>query len=222
MVDLFLPPALLWFLLPLSWFVAMGAASSLLGLRLAGQPGVLGSIGLTLAAFLTGAMVLGPLASAPLILPPAYAFLRAVWMGAPDLSGRPRRVLLAIGTAHLLAIAAGVAILIHTQLTRTDSAYICQWPDTALGRSKFRDLRVLEPASLPQYRYIAEHASGPLVGDAADRLAEIGNPSEDDPVLDRALGRNAADSDLAGRIVMARRRLDQRSRIESPRPAPRG
>src|SRR3989442_3615746 len=93
MADLFFPPIVLWFFLPFSWFVLTGVVSTVFRRHFPFQPGLFASIGITAAAFVAGAAMLGPLASLPLVIPPIYAFLSVAFsIGKNVPTGLLRRV----------------------------------------------------------------------------------------------------------------------------------
>jgi hypothetical protein len=208
-----IPPVVFWSFLSLSWFVMTGIASSVFHQKLPLQPRAVFSVGIAVAAALVGAAVLGPLVLLPLAVPPAYVFIRSVlpWRRLP-VEGGLRKVILSLGIVSLLCAGAGLVVLVRTLHTRTEAEYICQWASSAPAHAKFQALHKREPASLPEYRYIIQHSTDDfLAAETADRLAEIGDPSLDAPLLQAAIARNRADSEVAVRMTAALQHLRGRA-----------
>jgi|SRR6185295_11517789 len=206
-VDSFAPPVQWWILLAFTWFLTHGAIRTLTQAPLPAQPGVLGSIGLSLAAAVMASVIAGPLVVPFLMIPPLVATVLA--FGSNPFPGR-RAVRIASGL-HVAALLIGLVMSAYILRTRTEGEFIVQWEGAAMGDSRLRQLQKQEPRSLPTYRYLLEHGGSRLIAKAAERIAVVGSPEVDVPILERALRRfsneprateslNAALTVLQGRI----------------------
>src|SRR4051812_17799036 len=72
-VDSFAPPVQWWIILAFTWFLAHGVIRTFAKTPLPAQPGLLGSIGLALAAAVVAAAMAGPLVVPFLMIPPLVA-----------------------------------------------------------------------------------------------------------------------------------------------------
>jgi hypothetical protein len=209
MMDSFAPPVQWWLLLAFTWFLAHGAIRTFAKAPLPAQPGLLGSIGLSLVAFGVGSVMAGPLVVPFLMTPPLIATLLA--FGAKPFPGR--LAVRIVGGLHVAALAAGLMMMVHILNTRTDGEFIVQWENAVMGQSRLRHLQKEEPRSLPTYRYLVEHAGPRVVAQAAERIALVGSPEVDIPILERALRRSTGEPRAAESLTAALAALRSRPGI---------
>ena len=211
-VDYALPPAGVWFIVPLSWFF-------LTGVILAGEkvsspliPGVMGTLGLTAAALLAGAAFAGPIATIPLALPAAWVALRSTrgLANAPD--RHVRKALIWIGAVHVAVIAAaGVAGLLERS-GRTDAEFICKWPGTAPASAVFKRLARTPDAAAAYREILSSPDADRMAGRAATELAEISNDPRDIALLEAArqrVGENSYETESIDEAVTKMRERQQ-------------
>lgn len=198
-VDSFAPPVQGWILLAFTWFLTHGAIRTLTRAPLPAQPGLLGSIGLGLAAAVLGLAIAGPLVVPFLMIPPLVATFLA--LGSNPFPGR-----LAVriaGGLHVAALLASLAMSAYILRTRTEGEFIVQWEGAAMGISHLHQLQKDEPRSLPTYRYLLEHGSSRLIAKAVERIAVVGSPEVDIPLLEKALRRSSNEPQAAESITAA-------------------
>lgn len=75
------------------------------------------------------------------------------------------------------------------RLFRTEASYIMTWEKTGAGRMELQRLLQSEPASLPNLRQLVIEGNASLATAAAKRLATVGEPQTDVPILIEALER---------------------------------
>jgi hypothetical protein len=204
--DLILPPIQLWMLIALTWFLSNGIIRSVTRIDLPLQPKAFGAVGVVFLCLIVGGIALGSLTVLPLMLPPAYAFVRSIVQRRAG-----ERSVQVIGALHVLAIAMAVVFSVHTLRTRTDAEYIAQWPGSPTGRARFKALSSGGAASLPAYRVLLAGDNEFLALEAADRLGEIGIPEVDEPLLMNAAKRFRDSTDDYQRIQDALEKLRVRS-----------
>jgi|GEM_PF-3025399 len=207
MVDSFAPPVQWWLLLAFTWFLAHGAIRTFAKAPLPAQPGLLGSLGLALVALAVGGAMVGPLVVPFLMAPPLIATLLA--FGSKPFPGR--LAVRIVGGLHVLALAAGLVMMVHILKTRTDGEFIVQWENAVMGQSRLHHLQKEEPRSLPTYRYLVEHGSPRVVAKAAERIGLVGSPEIDGPLLEKALRRSADEPRAAESLTAALAALRNRA-----------
>ncbi|HEX3531998.1 MAG TPA: hypothetical protein VH988_33485 [Thermoanaerobaculia bacterium] len=143
--------------------------------------------------------MVGPLVVPFLMTPPLVATLLA--FGSKPFPGR--LAVRIVGGLHVVALAAGLVMMVHILKTRTDGEFIVQWEGAAMGQSRLHHLQKEEPRSLPTYRYLVEHASPRAVAQAAGRIALLGSPEVDGPLLEKALRRSAGEPEAAESLTAA-------------------
>lgn len=79
----------------------------------------------------------------------------------------------------------------HIRRTRTEAEFVLQWGDVVPSIVIVHSWESHEPQSLPNYRQIIEQGRHMFVAvsDSAERIAEIGEPAIDIPILEAALKR---------------------------------
>src|SRR5687767_15371789 len=75
--DVILPPIQAWMLIALTWFLSNGLVRSIARVDLPAQPKAIGTVAVAFVCLIMGGVGLGSLAILPLMLPPAYAFVRS-------------------------------------------------------------------------------------------------------------------------------------------------
>ncbi len=99
-----------------------------------------------------------------------------------------RRVDLA-GAAALIALLVFLAVDTKKAASRSPADVIARWAVTPVSRQLMGKLKAQEPASLPEYRKLLKMEPSFETGQAALRLAEIGDPLIDVPPIIAALER---------------------------------
>jgi hypothetical protein len=95
-----------------------------------------------------------------------------------------------LGVLVSLVILGSVAYGIHARNTRTPADFICRWKETGPTHGEFLKLVRKEPASLADYREILRRGSSAYIdAEVAKRVALIGDPEIDLPLLKEARGR---------------------------------
>jgi hypothetical protein len=201
-LDSVLPPIRVWSLFAILWFIAHGALRSWSGVILPLQPRLIASVGIAVLGFLLGAAWLGPMAVLPLAFPPAYAVLRAL-IPRVQMPDSVRKRLRIAGAVALSAVAILGAWSVHEVRTRTEAQFIADWSATAIGRAHFKALQAKEPSSLAAYRELLMIGDGTVAAQSAERIARIGDPAVDVPLLERALIRFGSDDGTAEAIAQA-------------------
>ena len=196
-------------LLAAGWFLANGVIRSATGVDLPIQPRVVGSVLLAGFAFLLGGAFAGPFLVLPLAIPPMIGFVQNLRS-----SDRRSRSVIVVGVLAAVLAAGTATYSVYMGQTRSDAQYIAQWGNTALGRHMFLKLRDSEPESLGTYRYLVQHGDSRIAAQSAERIAILGTPSYDIPILEEALRRFAADDSTAEAISLAINAL--RSKQQSP------
>jgi hypothetical protein len=198
-VDSFAPPVQWWIILAFTWFLAHGMIRTFAKAPLPAQPGLLGSIGLALAAAIVAAAIAGPLVVPFLMIPPLVAIVLA-FRSKPFPGRLAVRI---VGGLHVAAFLAGLVMMAYILRTRTEGEFIVQWEGAAMGESRLHQLRKEEPRSLPTYRYLVEHGGPRVVAKAAARIGVVGSPEVDVPILERALRRSSNEPRTAESITAA-------------------
>jgi len=198
-VDSFAPPVAWWIILAFSWFLAHGVIRTFAKAPLPAQPGLVGSIGLALAAAAAAAAMAGPLVVPFLMIPPLVATMLA--FGSKPFPGR--LAVRIVGGLHVAALVAGLVMMAYILRTRTEGEFIVQWEGAAMSDLRLHQLQKEEPRSLPTYRYLVEHGSSRVVATAAARIALVGSPEVDGPILERALRRSSNEPRAAESITAA-------------------
>ncbi len=220
-IEALMPSIRFWSLLAIAWFVANGVVRSATGVALPLQPRALGAIVLACVAVLFNG-VTGLPNAVLLLLIPLWSLGRSLRRGSdPDL-----RVVRIIGGIAVVACAA-LALQSGRELsrTRTKAETIALLSSTAAGRHEFARLRHDEPASLDTYRDLLRLGDSTTAIKAAERIAIIGDPDVDLPLLEQARMRFGADDPTAEQIALAIQQLRARnvsaSSPTSPPPASR-
>jgi hypothetical protein len=197
-----------WIILAFTWFLAHGVIRTFAKAPLPAQPGLLGSIGLALAAAVVASAIAGPLVVPFLMIPPLVATVLA--FGSNPFPGR--LAVRIVGGLHVAALLAGLVMMTYILRTRTEGEFIVQWEGTAMGDSRLHQLRKEEPRSLPTYRYLVEHGGSRVVAKAAERIAVVGSPEVDVPILEKALRRSSNKPRAAESITAALAALKSKTR----------
>lgn len=190
--DQDLPPIYGWAFLSAGWFLATAFLSVVFRSRVPAIPRFVFSVFIPPLLFIvTGGSVVLFL----LLIPwAAIPFFRALFSKRDPFDRRRLRT-----TIRVLGFTAIAAILVmaiwshRIRTTRTRAEFIVQWPYTPPATQFMTEMKKEEPACLDEYRYILEHGDGLLASDMAEKIAHIGNPEVDIPLLKSRLEQLQAD-----------------------------
>lgn len=208
LADQMLPPIAGWSILAVTWTLAVMVALTVTRTELPlvppGPHQVLLVAGGVLASGVTGPLTTLPLAAMPLI-----ATLMA--KRRPELlTPAARRIILRIGVLHGIAVIPLVGVMAWRLATTTPQDTAIRWGGTAAGRRAMNELYRAEPASLDAYRAIVRDGAFPEATAAARRLAAIGDPAADRPLLAAAQARFRDEDYAASEIGRALTEMDAR------------
>ena len=141
------------------------------------------AIAVPLSVVLSGAVGIGPLLTAWMIVPPAIAFSKII---SNKVQGAPLYKRLSVGLGGLAILA--LCVTLFTEGRRagamTQADVLEMWRGTILERQIFTRLKLGEPASLEEYRKILKKKPfGTVYGQVALRIAAIGEPVQDSKLL---------------------------------------
>ena len=188
--DQVLPPILLWCAIAVCWFLATAAMASFF--RVTGRyvPGIVKAIGAVVGFFLLAIVFAGPPVLLLLALPSAVAAVFTFFgQSVTNWPTRFRSALRLLACIAVTMISFATVKSIHIRRTRTEAEFVLQWGDAVPSIVIVRSWESQEPQSLPNYRQIVEHGRRMFVAvsDSAERIAEIGEPAIDIPILEAAL-----------------------------------
>mgnify|MGYP001599284333 CR=1 FL=1 len=189
--DQILPPIYLWCSIAVGWFLATGAIASFFRVKSKYIPGILKTFLYLFLFFFVGAST-GMLGLLVLAVPPALTFAYSFSSGS--IHSWPHGFRLGIRWLALVAVTAfSIASIkcIHIRQTRSPFDFILQWGDLVPSLVIIHSWKQKEPEILPNYRFIIEHGKDQPVVFAriAERLAAIGDPAIDIPILEAAFRR---------------------------------
>jgi hypothetical protein len=188
MADLDLPPIYAWAFLGGTWFFATALLAEVFKVRLPVFPRFLWVLGILAGLYIFSGISLGVMPFVLLIPWAVIPFILSLFMRRPPFDNRTLRVLLWITGCVALAAILVLAFWSHRiRTTRTRAEFIVQWPHTPPAREFMIELKKEEPESLNQYRYILEHGDSLLASDMAEKIAVIGDPDVDIPLLKKRL-----------------------------------
>lgn len=182
LTDYFVPPIGLWSLLAIAWFLTNGAVRDLTKRKLPLQPGFAVSVFLVLGIGLLGAAMVGLGVMYLLFIPPAIGFARAI-SSRSETEVNGRKATKIVGWIYGSGVICAIVLFAYTHMTRKPEEFICKWGLNAPGFMLFNNLKGEEPASLEAYRYLVRNGDDQIVGKAAERIGEIGDPAVDIPLL---------------------------------------
>jgi hypothetical protein len=211
--DLDLPPIHAWAFLGGAWFFATALLSQVYHTPLEVFPRLPWALGILGGLFVLSGIALG--AGGFLLLIPwaAIPFILSLFMRRPPFDKRTLRIWLQVaGLAALAAILILAFWSRHIRTTRTRAEFIVQWPHTPPARELMMELKKNEPESLDEYRYIFEHGDNLLAPDMVKKLAALGDPDVDIPLLEARLEEFEDDPYDLEQIQDAIEELRQRTR----------
>lgn len=185
------PPLLVWGWVGLVWFVTLSVLSAVWKRKIHNVPRPLSAVVLAIVATLAYAMM-GPLVVLALGAAALTGWLallreeRRVGSECPLLF----RVLTytTSGTAVALIVFTGAREFV-TPTPRGPTEIVLRWGGTSSGSMAFAKLKEQEPRSADAYRVIVRKGWGYLAGEAAKRLAVVGDAEKDVPPIIDALER---------------------------------
>jgi len=184
MQDLGLPPIQAWALLGGAWFLATAFFSQVFRVRLPLFPPVPWALAILLGLYVFSAVAAGAGVFVLLIPWAAIPFILSLFMRRPPFDSRALRTwLLVTGVVALAGILVLAVASHYIRASRTRAQFIVQWPHTPPAMDLMKELKKDESESLDEYRYILEHGDDLLVSDMAKKLAILGNPEVDIPLL---------------------------------------
>lgn len=219
-VDALLPGVNAWSTWAVAWLAAMSLVRYSTKVVLPFVPLNPGWLVLGLG-FLGCGVTYGLLPLLPLALGPLVSTLMAFIPGAGRRWGSA--ALRGVRWVGLVGVATGVVLAgysTYVHRTRSDVDFMCEWPGGPVTRGKVKRLAREEPASLATYREILRRPSHSFTADVAERVAEIGDPAIDLPLLRDALSRYPKDWTWdADRMQKALEAFEFRASVSSS-PAP--
>lgn len=186
------PPLLVWGWVGLVWFLVLSVLAAVWKRKIRNVPRPLGAVGTAIVALMAFAAVLGPLAT--LVLGATALFGWLVLLGEERRSASEYPVRFRVLTNAVSGVA--VALIVFTggrelvsPTPRSPVDVILRWEPTSPAILAFAQLLKEEPQSVSAYRRIVREADGYAIGEAAKRLAVVGDREIDvSPIID-ALGR---------------------------------
>lgn len=182
------PPVVPWTVIMLVWYFCYSLVVTIDGgqlLYIRRLPGSLGWIG---PAILLSVIILGPIIMFIFGAICLTNFAVSLWP-FPLLGWSPwlRWQVRVVGVIFIVALGY-TAVTEYATARKMDQAdVIMKWDGTVPSIHAFQDLKEQEPASLPLYRKIIREGESFTRARAAMRLAEVGDPEEDVPLLIEAL-----------------------------------
>ena len=187
--DQYLPPISLWNGIAISWYLGTAAIASYFRVNVKYVPGLL-AIGVVILGGL-GTLMIGYPILLLLVIPSALAAVASVF-GKTTTEIRPFRLAIrSLACVAILSISFATIKSVQIHRTRTDMGFILQWGDVAPALAIIESWKLQEPESLPKYRELIDRGRRMevVVERAAERIAEIGDPTVDLPLLEAALKR---------------------------------
>jgi hypothetical protein len=187
-MEYFLPGSIVWWFFLMGWYLLLTIENRVKGNKRSKLGSPLFAIFLVLISFVIGAIGLGSF----LVFP--FSLVCIIWVAK-----RLSRFLKHKSFAYLineLGISGSLGIFIFLGLTffsvsklmvRTEEQYFCQYPLTSHTSSYLGKLKADEPNSLETYRKLALHHDFFVAHPAIKRIAEIGDPVQDVPLLIKIL-----------------------------------
>jgi len=191
--DRIIPPALLWCLFAIIWFLALSIVVTIHGNMIAGIPSLVPGILLVLFLVIIGLMYIGPIGVLLLLTPYPVAAWRAFKNNDRTLNKRVKNSLKIITVISLIAFMGLISYSAYILRVRTPSEYILRWVNTAPSRGYLKGLTKRGPEFLPDLREVIEKGNISTVAIAVEGLADFGQSDIDVPILIRALGRYQGD-----------------------------
>lgn len=145
-----------------------------------------------------------------------------IWAFTPATKSYPRKTLFAlriIGLLALLILMVGIPIARHQARLKSRIDYILEKSGTVLLARLFGELRAEEPRSLVDYRRILHEGDDFVANRAARRLAVVGDPTIDVPLLIDALERFSEDQPYPRLTYQIRKALSKLSGLALPNDA---
>ncbi|MBW1692738.1 MAG: hypothetical protein JRJ41_01005 [Deltaproteobacteria bacterium] len=187
MVARVLPLTWGWIIFSIVWYLALTASASVRKEKVFGILSLRAAFLLVIILIIVGVMMLGPAPMFLLLVLSIIGTIGAVFKKAENSNPLFKKDMKVIGGFVLLSLLGLGSGSLSIRFTRTPSDYILKWRHTYPARAALADLLKSGPEALPDLRVIVEKGSPPLIVQAAERLAVIGEPQVDVPLLLNAL-----------------------------------
>lgn len=202
MVERVLPLTWGWIIFSIIWFLALAASATARKEKLHCIPNFSLALLLVIILVIIGLMFMGPAPLFLLFLASIIGTLGAFFKKTEDSNSLFKHDMKVIGGFVLLSLLGLGSGSLYIRSTRTPSDFILGWLSTYPGRAVLSDLLKSGPEALPDLRVLVEKGEPELVAKVAERLAVIGEPQIDVPLL-----LNALSSKDSSRVENALRRL---------------
>lgn len=200
--DTFLTPIGYWVTLALVWTLTVMVIRARHRAPLPGMKSM-GEALVAVALCLVGSALFGPFPFAALAILSLITTVRSLLPGChPPVKAWARKALVVVAMAMVTSTVAGAFLAVKTLAERTTADYLVQWCGTWPAYQKLDGLRK-QPDGLATLREVVDRAECYMLGKAADRLVEMGDPEQDLPRLKRAWARVVDRPQLAERIDAA-------------------
>lgn len=216
--DQYLPPISLWNSIAVCWYLGTAAISSYFRVKVNFVPGLL-AVGVVILGGL-GTLALGYPFLLLLAIPAAMAAVLSIFGQTTAESRSFRLAIRSLAGVAILAVSFAAIKSVQIHRTRTDMGFVLQWGDVVPALAIVESWKLKEPESLSKYREVIERGRRMevVVERAAERIAEIGDPAVDIPLLEAALKRcdteNWPDSCRQG-LAPLLQKLRSRSQVKS-------
>jgi len=175
-----------WILFGIIWYIVLSWVSKYHKRKLSGIPTHPGkAILIIIILAVIGLFFLGPIPFFFLFPICVIGTMRVLLKKKEDTDFK-KRVKMLGGLAITAFVILGVASY-YIKANETASDYILKWNSTYQGRAAFKKLLTQGIVALPDLRAIVKKGRSDMVAEAAQRLAQIGVPAIDVPLLKEAL-----------------------------------
>jgi hypothetical protein len=188
------PPLLIWQWIGIAWFLTLSLLKTVSKTELRFIPHIIPGAFLTLLGLFFGFVMTGPITILPFLV---IAFAATIVLLFNRKKKYSLRLFIAIYLLAFLSISAimvtGILEIIHPT-PKSPVDIILRWEGTGSERIAFSELRKAEPDSVSSYREIVRKGTFYSVTQAVKRLAIVGDPEIDVPLVINGLERSRANS----------------------------